>query len=268
MTAAVPSVSIVMAAYRRPLQLAQTLNSINNQSYPGLNIVVVEDGDNRDGTSDICSALGAQYICRHNRPDPADVPFSNPAIPLNIGIRAATGDILIIQNPECTHHGPVIQTLVDNLLRVTAATESHPGSPAAVFAAVSAKDENYQHAAWLTHPEYSPRPFFFCGAIHRSTMLRTRGFDEDYLYAGYDDADMAERLANEGHRFVFLDDSAAIVHHLYHPAAADSDLGRCQAEINARLFAEKQRQRACRDIGDTRNLGRAWGVDRDPTRSD
>lgn len=264
MTMPTPSVSIVMAAYRRPIQLAQTLNSINNQSYPSLDIIVVEDGDNRDGTSDICSALGARYICRRNRPDPAAVPFSNPAIPLNMGIRAATGDILIIQNPECTHHGPMIQNLVDNLLQATATTPGHTGSPAAIFAAVSARDEHDRHAAWLTHPEYSPRPFFFCGAIHCSTMLRTRGFDEDYLYAGYDDADMAERLANEGHRFVFLDDSVAVVHHQYHPAAADSDLGRQQAEINAQLFICKQQQRACRDIGDTRNLGRAWGADRNP----
>lgn len=259
-----PVISVVIATYRRPVPLANTLDSIRYQRYPDLEIVVVEDGDNRDGTEDICRYHDARYICRRNRPDPSVVPFSNPAIPLNIGIRSATGDILIIQGSECTHQSPVIRTLVDQLLSATTTNPEHAGSPAAVFASVSALNESGHHVAWLTHPEHSPRPFFFCGAIHRSIMMHIRGFDEDYLYAGYDDADMAERLTNEGHRFIFTYD--AIVHHQCHPPFAGGELGYRQAEINAGLFAEKQRLRLNRDIGDIRNIGRAWGVDRNPLK--
>ncbi len=259
-----PVVSIVMTTYLRPKLLAFTLASIRSQSYQSMEIVVVEDGDNRDGTGDTCREHEALYICRRNRPDSALVPFSSPSIPLNIGIRAATGSVLIIQNAECCHQGPVIQTLVDQLLASTTTTPEHPGSPTAVFATVDSMDESGQHISWLTNPEHSPRPFFFCGAIHRSIMLHIRGFDEDYLYAGYDDADMAERLANEGHRFIFSADT--LVHHQYHPPFAGSELGNRQAEINAQLFAVKQQQRSRRDIGDIRNIGREWGVDRNPLR--
>lgn len=258
----IPTVSIVIATYRRPTLLARTLDSIQFQRYPDLEIVVVEDGDNHDGTDDICRDHGVRYICRHNRPDPSIAPFSNPAIPLNIGIRAALGNILIIQNAECIHQGEVIRTLVDQLLAANITTPEHAGSPAAVFASVSALDETGHHVEWLTHPEHSTRPFFFCGAVHRSIMMHIRGFDEDYIYVGYDDADMAERLTNEGHRFIFTTD--AIVQHQYHPPHAGSELGCQQAKINEELFEFKQQQRLRRDIGDIRNIGRKWGVDRNP----
>lgn len=259
-----PTISVVIATYRRPVPLANTLDSIRYWRYPNLEIVVVEDGDNRDGTEGICRYHSARYICRRSRPDPSVVPFSNPAIPLNIGIRAATGDILVIQGAECTHQNPVIKMLVDQLLSITVTTPEHAGSPAAVFASVSALNESGHHVAWLTHPEHSPRPFFFCGAIHRSIMMHIRGFDEDYLYVGYDDADMAERLTNEGHRFIFIPPTDAIVHHQYHPPYANSELGCQQAKINEKLFESKQRQRLRRDIGDIRNIGREWGMDRNP----
>lgn len=228
---------------------------------------MVEDGVNRDGTEDVCRDRRVTYICRHRRSDAATVPFSNPAIPINMGIRAAHGEILILQNPECTHQGRVIQTLVDNLLAITTTSVSHPGSPAAVFAAVSARDSGGSHISWLTHPDHSPRPLFFCGAIHRGIMIHIRGLDEDYLYCGCEDADLGQRLANEGHQLIFLPDTDAVVHHQYHPRCAAGDVNELlcrQAEINTELWERKREQRANRDIGDIRNIGRAWGVDRNP----
>jgi GT2 family glycosyltransferase len=93
-------------------------------------------------------------------------------------------------------------------------------------------------------------------------MLHIRGFDEDYLYAGWEDEDIAQRFVASGIQFIFSPD--AIVHHQYHPSAAGNDLACRQAEINAQLFIDKQQQRARRDIGDVRNIGREWGVDRCP----
>jgi GT2 family glycosyltransferase len=232
-----------MATYRRPLQLANTLESIVQQHHPGVEVIVVEDGNNNDLTADVCRVYaqdGVRYLCRLNRPDLA---FSNPAVPMNIGIRAAKGSVIILQGSECRHIGEVIGPLADRVC-------ANPNR--AVIAAVAGINQDGVQDIWLTHST-NPRPLFFCGAIHRDHLIAIRGFDEDYVHAGWDDNDLAERLRRHGVEFTWVDDIH--VQHQYHEHGASGEL----ALINERMYQSKMAAMDRGEISEVRNLGREWG---------
>ena len=54
-----PKVSIVIPAYNAANYLAEAIDSALNQTYPNIEIVVVNDGSNDDGiTRQICQSYG------------------------------------------------------------------------------------------------------------------------------------------------------------------------------------------------------------------
>lgn len=237
-----PKVSVVMTAYRRPLLLEKTLFSIGMQNFPDKEVIVVEDGDNNDGTRTVCSTYGAKYLQRLHRPG---VRYSNPAIPNNIGIRAAQGDVIILQNAEVEHQGETIEKLYDRV-RV-----GH-----AVFAAVEAVNTSGGHQMWYTHSVHNPRPFFFCGTLHTRHFDYLRGFDERFTGYGYDDNQFADRLAYVGVKFDFADD-IKVKHHEHTPSfvAGDPDY-----TTNLALYNQWKDDFYKGRVGPIANLDHEWGA--------
>lgn len=234
-----PEVSICMCSYRRAPLLRRTLESIAEQRFPSLEVVVCEDGDDGGATRAVCEEFGARYFQRKNRPDQ---PYSNPAAPFNIAIRRARGEILILQNPECRHAAP------DVIERLAAPHRSE--SHLAVFAAVMALDVVGNQLLWYCHPRYSARPFFFCGSVRREHVWRIRGFDEDFTGYGYDDDFFALCLNSVGVRFVFRDDVP--VEHQWHEGTNCFGL-----KTNHAMFQKKLQEFSVR--GPESNAGREWG---------
>lgn len=232
--------SLVITTFNRSAQLAATLESIVPQ-FPD-EIVIVDDGDDSETplvVDRLMQSYGHTRYIRLGREQ--SVSFRNPSYPMNVGIRAATGDIVILQNAECRHQDP--QTIQKLTAFVTPAN--------AVFAHVVALDQSGSPLMDYCSP-VQPRPYFFCGAIRRDILLRLRGFDEDFYGAGYDDDDLAARLAGEGVQFVYTD---VLVHHQWHsPAGIYSD-----AEQMRQLFEEKCAAMIRGELGTARNMGREWG---------
>lgn len=232
--------SIVISTFNRNTQLAATLASIRSQFFAG-EIIVVDDGDLSHGNPSaafVCGMFGATHIpCRR----PASSSFRNPSYPNNVGIRAATGDIVILQNAECKHADP--QTIAKLTALVTPTN--------AVFARVVALNPDGSPQMVYCGPE-NPRPYFFCGAIQREHLVRLRGFDEDYDGVGYDDDDLADRLAGLGIEFVYTD---ILVFHQWHlPAGAYTDVSKMH-----NLYQEKTASMLRGELGVERNIGRNWG---------
>jgi len=252
-------VSVVMPTYRRAPQLDKTIASILAQNYPDIEVIVVEDGDNRDGTPEVCASHGVQYFCRRDRPD---TPFSCPAVPFNIGIRQATGDVLILQNAECMHMNNVVKVLTGLVTPTNA-----------VYASVAncGEDEKPNANPWMVHPT-DPWGIFHCGAIYRHILIDIGGFDEDYVYWGYEDRDLQSRLMHLGLEFLFTAD--ALVHHQWHWRTPNNNLVQQLGKIEeTRHIFRTQRMstgdmdvewrgdlRVVRkDFGVIRNIGREWG---------
>ena len=232
--------SIVLTTFNRNPQLAVTLASIRAQKFEG-EVIVVDDGDGAHGYPSaklLCATFGARHIlCRR----PASASFRNPAYPNNVGIRAATGEVVILQNAECCHVDP--ETISKLTALVTPAN--------AVFARVLSLQQDGSPGMLYCGRE-NQRPYFFCGAIRRDVIVRLRGFDEDYTGAGYDDDDMADRLGGSGVEFVYSD---ILVHHQWHPPAGEyADVREMQA-----LYFAKTAAMLRGELGLERNIGREWG---------
>lgn len=234
------TVSIVITTFNRNPQLAATLSSIRQQKFAG-EVIVVDDGDQSHGHPSaalVCNAFGAFRIPVRRA---ASTRFRNPSYPNNVGIRAATGDIVILQNAECKHVDP---KTIEKLIGLVTGDN-------AVFARVIATDEDGSPVMTYCGPD-NPRPYFFCGAIRREHLIRLRGFDEDFVGAGYDDDDLADRLAGAGVSFLF---SEILVHHQWHPPAGEyADA----LEMRA-LYQQKLAAMMRGEIGVERNIGRPWG---------
>ena len=230
--------SIVITTFNRAALLNNTLISIVRQNYPGLEIIVVDDGTD-SLTPQVCQHYPVQYI---KTPRRATTEYSNPSRPNNIGIRRSKGEVVIIQNAECMHMD------FDTIARLSAMVTDRN----VVFAKVQAVSMRGTPVMWYCSKEERPVPYFFCGAIKRSWLEKLRGFDEDYTLAGYDDNDMGDRLAKEGLEFVFSD---ILVHHQWHPPAGTIDWEPMKA-----LYEQKTAAMAADLIGTIRNLNREWGA--------
>lgn len=242
-----PETSIVMCAFNRAGLLRKTLESIYAQSYKDFEVVCVEDGDDGGWTRGVCGEFGARYFQRKNRPDQ---PYSNPAIPWNVGIRNAIGDVLILQNPECLH----ITTDVIEKLVIPHRTDNRT----VAFASVLAMRKDGSIDGWYCHPTHSARPFFFCGSLRREVAHALRGFDEDFGRGvggyGFDDDHFALRLQVYGCQFKFFPESEVLVHHMAHDKAHCYGL-----QSNEELFRKKMEQLASGQIGVAANAENDWG---------
>jgi hypothetical protein len=237
-----------MTAHQRGPLLEKTFLSIAMQDTKyTTETILVEDGYDGGETERLCKAFGVKYIRRNQRPG---IRYSNPAVPNNIGIKAAQGDVIILQNAECYHVAsttPRMPGVIDVLADAT--INGH-----AVFANVEAVDGAGKHLMWYCHPEKNPRPFFFCGALLRAHFTYLRGFDEDYKLYGWDDNDFADRLAYVGVRFDFRND-AHVIHQWHGPSFL---VGEPNSEST---YTTKTEDFKAGRIGPIRNTDREWGVD-------
>jgi glycosyltransferase involved in cell wall biosynthesis len=190
-----PRISIVVAYFNRQGLLDSTLESIHASEVKDYELIIVDDA------SDIPVVCDEAKIIRIEKKDKW---WHNPCVPYNMGFKAATGDIVVIQNPECYHVGDVLAFVRDNAklnrylsfscyaLNRNDTWQLHHGE----FPVI--KDRVYKHPennGWYNHPIHRPVMFHFCSAIMRDDLMQLRGFDERYAEGiGYDDDDFAARI--------------------------------------------------------------------------
>ena len=204
-----PLCSIVMTTYQRAPLLAKTLESIYAQRPPfDFEVIVVEDGDDGGETRSVVEWWPVIYLRRWLRPKMA---YANQGPVLQNGIRRARGEVLILQNAECMHHGNVIEELVEP-------ATLHLGL--AQFVSCRAYEQGVTPGSdsgyiWYCHGEHRPRPLFFCGAIRREHVEAVGGYPTCYPHYGSEDTEFADLLAERGLDFCWRDD--IMVSHQWHP---------------------------------------------------
>ena len=126
----------------------------------------------------------------------------NPCVPLNAAVRASTGDIIVLTNPEILHTTNVLDAM---LAELTGDKD---------YVAASCWDDKL---GWLAGPKTRydtkgrwPVPpgahFHFCAMMHRSFFEAVGGFDEMYRMAPYgDDSDFLWALFVAGATFKTVD---------------------------------------------------------------
>jgi GT2 family glycosyltransferase len=222
-------ISIVTAYVNRKQLFYQTLKSIEKSKFKDFELIVVDD----------CSLPEhrlEEYLIEFPflkiiRLEPENRWYINSSIPYNFGIRAAVGDIIILQNPECLHVHDVLTYVNENLDDTKLITMStYALNPEQTIELPKYCDNNTvveflktlpqitadpPKAGWYNHTIYRPAYYHFCSAITKVNMEKLNGFDERYAYGiGYEDNEFIERVKRMGLKMIITDDISVI--HQYH----------------------------------------------------
>ena len=230
--------SIVMTYHNRPKQFDNTLRSIYSQEDPDMELIVVDDASDE--------GLGARQIL-----DDWDVPVTlievskeekhwvNPSVPYNMGFAEVTGDVVVIQNAETLHVGPVLRQFRQRVQPNNYLVCSCYSSTKEEFEGICRGGSigPLQNDCWYHHPIHLPKWYHFCSAMAVDNLRRLGGFNEVFA-AGYcfEDNEFLLRIRKKLKLSVENVDDAYVIHqwHPKNPALC----GGCPLwERNRKLYA-------------------------------
>lgn len=212
-------VSIVMTYFNRLEDLKVTLRTIAKTKHDNLEIIIVDDASN---PSQRCEeVIGSHGLdIKVIRIDKAQKTWTNPCIPFNRGFQQATGDIVIIQNPECLHIRDVVSYAVANLtdrnylsfssysinFAITENLHKIVDGPVYIseieglLARFMKKHKAVSgFVGWYNHPVHRPCAYHFCSAVTKKNLDELGGFDERYAAGfGFDDNEILARVRRKG----------------------------------------------------------------------
>ena len=218
-------VSIVSAYNNRKEFFLKTLESISKTSHNDFEFIVVDDcSDEEHRLEDILKDYNFLKLIRLEKKDKW---YINPCIPFNKGFKHVTGDVVIIQNPECYHVGDIISYTVNNLKENDYFSfgcfsldenktnkflngEYNKMEDFIVNKSVSSNNSD----GWYNHSLYRSVGYHFTSAIYKSKLDYLGGFDERFAYGiGYDDDEFLKRV-KQICNYVIVDNP--LVFHQYH----------------------------------------------------
>lgn len=250
-------VSIVITTYKRTNLLRWGLYSLSLQNIPfDFETIVVNDGI-EDETEAIChefkEKLNLRYIFAGQRNLKGDQIWRVPGFAINIGVKQATGDILVLCCAEMYHVNNTIENLIRPILnnpKLLVIPEGKDDREGAFLEHISKYDGSTRLDVYnRCSPLDTSMPFLM--AMHRNQFMEIGGYDEDFVGIAYDDRDIIDRLLGYGCRHYRT--SASTVH-LYHPRAQGYYQGGGPQEwdYNKNLFFSRRGKII-------RNQGKEWG---------
>lgn len=216
-------ISIVTAYYNRKRLFLRTLESIQRQITDfklEVELIVVDDGSTTDQRlEDVVERFPFMNIVRL---EPENKWYRNSCVPFNCGFEYATGELVVIQNPECFHYGNILEFVNINgqkgkylsfacfsLDKNTTDTESLFYDPLNLKQLIKTHDRVVQHdgdLGWYNHSIHRPAAYHFCSAIHRDDLFALGGFDERYARGiGFDDDEFVHRIKSKPLEIQFAD---------------------------------------------------------------
>jgi glycosyltransferase involved in cell wall biosynthesis len=226
-------VSIVLAYFNRKQQCMMTLDSFQrSESREQIEVIIVDDGSSAEhALSDILLKSQYSFPIKLWRVRDSCKTWRNPVIAYNFGISKASGEWIVLQNPEVCHMGDIcqyVQTKCDPnvyyAFQVFATKSQHESDlvnqHATDLAWVSSQLGKQIQGQWYCHSRYRPKAYHFCTAIHRSKMELVGGFNPIFQDGiDYDDDELLCRISRVC-RVVFVNDPRLFGIHLWHPSFA------------------------------------------------
>ncbi len=187
-----PAVTVIVPTYREAASIERTLASIDAQTYPLIVEVLVVDGRSDDRTRALATAGGATVL---------DNPARIQAAGLNIGIRAATGDVVVRVDGHTAIAEDYVERCVGALERTGAAMVGGAMTPVASEgwsgAIALAMSSPFGAGPARFHTGGSPGwvDTVYLGAFRTADALAVGGYTE---VAVNEDAEFAIRMAPRG----------------------------------------------------------------------
>lgn len=226
-------ISIVTAYYNRKKLFENTLISISKQlddHQLNIEVIAVDDGSDEDERlEDLISKYPFLKIIRLEKKDKW---YSNSCIPFNIGFKEAKGEIIILQNPECTHYGNILTYTQENItsknyisfacfslgIESTDNIDEYLSNPQKLKQLMQNNNVGYIGDGldcWYNHSIVNPKGYHFCAAITRENLYDLGGFDERFARGiAFDDNEFLYRVQLKGLEIQIID--APIVLHQNH----------------------------------------------------
>ncbi len=235
-------ISIVTAYYNRKQLFIKTLNSIKQQNSSSLlEVIAVDDGsDENERLEDLVEQFPFLKVIRLDKDTKW---YFNSCIPFNIGFKAARGEQIILQNPECIHYTSILEYTNKNLksnkflsFACYSLDKPHSDNIDRLLNSDTLKKamERNPHftmdgeMGWYNHSHYRPVLYHFCAAITKEDLYDLGGFDERYaLGIGGDDIELIYRIKLKGMTPKIID--SQIVLHQNHYRQLD---GKTHEEIH------------------------------------
>jgi len=239
-------ISLIMTTFQRDNLLKLTLPNIVNQRRAD-EIILVNDST-QDDTEQIAKDFGCNYIFTGQRNVNNNMKWRVPGYALNIGVKASSGDIIVLSCAEMYHIGDLLNQISTPVMKDYLALGIPEG-----------KDDNGIYLSYLVgakkhnptiYSQLSPLnvklPFLL--AMRREIYLEIGGYDEDFTGQAYDDNDIVARLLAYGCEYV---QTKARCVHLFHKRSYHNR-NRNSLTYNKRLFLARQGIVK-------RNIGKEWG---------
>lgn len=211
--------------------LIRTLNSLRKSTVKDYEVVIVDDAsDPEHRLEDILDIYPEIVLKRVNHEDRY---WFNPCIPYNMAFELCKYKTVLIQNPECYHHGDVLSSALQKVNRsnyilfpVYALNQDETENNFDDISNKSSTDLNAYlkpapwngiegFSGWYNHPNYNRRGLHFCSAIHKSSLKELKGFDERFAYGySFDDDEFINRVTMSGYKIEFLHEP--VVFHQWH----------------------------------------------------
>lgn len=257
-----PKVSLLLPCYNRAELLDLGLHSISQQKREcDLEILVLNDGL-PDDTEAVCKKypkLNIRYIFTGKRNLRGKPIWRVGGFALNVGIKQALGDVIILANSEILHMDNVIDEIIkplrQNYLSIGVPSEIVMDQKGDILKYYKEyKKPNIPESLLISEdkPMLKYRielPYFL--AVEKKNLLAIGGYDEDFIgFAGEDD-DIRRRFKLYGMNYVPINNRVV---HMYHTPSAETSSATPEArKYNLELL--KQRAKIVK-----RNVGREWGV--------
>jgi glycosyltransferase involved in cell wall biosynthesis len=226
-----PLVSVVIPTYNRAGIIRETIDNVLLQTYPNIEVIVVDDGST-DGTQAVLSSYGSRlrWIAQKN---------AGPGAARNRGIAMAHGEIIAFQDSDDVWHPTKIERQVSaleragksavccicNCIKETAHRTTRSFDDAPIIPPI---DEGL----WLNPAEVLSTRFVLFNqavAIRRTVLERIGGFDESFWYN--DDDYLELRLALEG-PWAFIREPLATRQHRF--------AGSVSQQVTHKILSENQ----------------------------
>ena len=226
-------ISVVSAYYNRKELLINTLKSIKQQNCEYLlEFIAVDDGsEESERLEDLITEFPFLKIIRLEKKNKW---YHNSCIPFNIGFRAAKGDKIIIQNPECFHYGNILDYTEKNLVqnsylsfgcysldKISTNNINDIFADKLIDQVINQNNSfarNDGDSGWYNHSLHRPKAYHFCTAITRKDLECLGGFDELFaLGIAYDDNEFLSRIKKKNLDILFVDDELVLHQNHYSP---------------------------------------------------
>jgi hypothetical protein len=197
----------------------------------------------------------------------------NPCYAFNVGFSEAKGDIVMMNQCECCHHGDMISKASeiddnmyltfqaysagaeksDNIRRMPSDANLYQWIEGSISPMINGEprwDQNRE--GWWNHIVYRPTRFHWLSAISNSNLKKLKGFDERYSQGWwYDDNEILLRMERLGLNISICGDESLYVVHQHH---VEGSLDNKKICINRYVFENQ----TLKETGYSANYNRAY----------